>query len=375
MATPYLDVDLDRVTQRLREFQASFADADICYAVKANPDPQVLATLARGGCGFDVASPAEVAAAFGAGGEDRPLVYSNPAKKRSDIVAGYRMGVDLFVADSPAEVDKIAEAAPGSSILARLTTSGAGSDWPLSRKFGCSADECARLLRRSRRLGLRPAGVTFHVGSQQRDPNAWREPVERASQVYGRLIRDGIEPWLIDLGGGFPADLDGSHPALSVYAEAIEDALRTSFGGSRPRVLVEPGRGLVADAGRLHTKVIGVADRDGRRWVYLDAGVFTGLAETLDEAIRYRITTSADGRSPIGPAVLAGPTCDTADILYERTPVQVPIDLTEGDVVTLHAAGAYTTSYSTRFNGFDPLPITVHGATGTPALAVVQGQR
>ena len=169
-----------------------------------------------------------------------------------------------------------------------------------------------------------------------------------------------IDPWLLDLGGGFPAAHAGEHPPLATYAAVIEEALDDSFGPRQPQTVIEPGRAVVGDAGVLVASVVAVCWRAGRRWVYLDAGVFSGLVETLDEAIRYRIDTRRGGRrlaGPTGPAVLAGPTCDSLDVLYERTPVQLPTDLEEGDQVLLRAAGAYTaTCSSVGFNGFAPLP-------------------
>lgn len=358
-ATPYLSLDVGAAVARAHALRTALPGTAIRYAVKANPDPRLLAALAAAGVGFDVASPAEVALAVGAGAAAGELVYSNPVKRRADVAEAHARGVRLFVVDSPAEVRKVAEAAPGSSVLCRLVTSGSGSDWPLSRKYGCSTDEAIEILRTAAALGLDPAGTAFHVGSQQRDPQAWVAPVEASARVFHALRADGLRPWLVDLGGGFPADHHGDHPELGAYGAAIRTALVGAFGDDVPQTLVEPGRGLVGDAGTLVASVIAVLHRGGTRWVYLDAGVFTGLVETLEEAIRYRISTSADG-GPTGPAVLAGPTCDSADVLYQDVPVQLPLALDEGDLVHLHSTGAYTSSYSTvGFNGFAPLP-TVH---------------
>jgi ornithine decarboxylase len=315
----------------------------------------LLRALVAAGSSFDVASPAEVRACLDAGARAADLVYSNPIKLRADIVSAAELGVRLFVVDSPEETRKVAESAPGAAVLCRIVTSGSGSDWPLSRKYGCSTSEAVEVLRLAAGLGLDPAGVSFHVGSQQRDPGAWDAPIEASSRVFAALREAGLRPWLLDLGGGFPAALEGGAPALDAYGAAIRRSLRKRFGSRRPRTLIEPGRSIVADSGRLVTSVVAVVHRGDTRWVYLDAGVFTGLVETLDEAIRYRLETDVAG--PTGPCVLAGPTCDSADVLYEKQPVHLPLALGEGDRVVLTSAGAYTTCYSTvGFNGFAPLP-------------------
>ncbi len=354
--TPYLALAPKVAGECYRELTAALPDTAIHYAVKANPDPVILRTLAGQGARFDVASPAEVTAAIEAGAEPATLLYSNPIKRRADIAAAYAAGVRLYVVDCLSETMKVADEAPGSAVLCRLLTNGAGSDWPLSRKYGATVESSVEILDAAGQVGLGVAGVAFHVGSQQRDPEAWAAPIEAAARVFWRLRRRGHRPWLLDLGGGFPADLEGTRPALATYGDTIRRHLVASFGDDVPMTLAEPGRALVADAGTLVTTVVAVCWRGGRRWVYLDAGVFTGLVETLDEAIRYRITTTADG-GPTGPVVLAGPTCDSADVLYEHQPVVMPLNLREGDTVWLHSAGAYTTCYSTvGFNGFAPLP-------------------
>jgi ornithine decarboxylase len=356
LVTPYLDLDVRAAVTRYRRLTAAFPGTAVHYAVKANPEPALLGALVAAGSRFDVASPGEVVAVLDAGAEPWQLVYSNPVKRRADIAFAARLGVKLFVTDSIEETQKIAAAAPDSGVLCRIATTGTGSDWSLSRKYGCRPGEAIHILRSAGAVGLDPAGVSFHVGSQQRDPEAWDGPIAASARIFELLHREGLDPWLLDLGGGFPARLEGDCPPLQSYAAAIERHLRREFGSHRPRVLIEPGRSVVGDAGTLFATVLGVVRRGDTRWVYLDAGVFTGLVETLDEAIRYRLTTSADG-GPAGPCVLAGPTCDSVDVLYQRDPVDLPLALGEGDTVRLHAAGAYTSCYSTvGFNGFAPLP-------------------
>ena len=354
--TPRLELSIGTAVARYLALASALPGTAVHYAVKANPHPVLLRALAQAGCRFDVASPAEVRLALDAGAAPLHLVHSNPVARRDHLAQAYALGVRLFVVDSPGEVAKLAGAAPGASVLARVVATGAGSDWPLSRKYGCTVDEAVRLLVGAARCGLDPAGVSFHVGSQQRDPQAWGPTIRSAARVFDGLRTAGLTPWLVDLGGGFPARLDGDVPPVAEYGRVIDALLTEAFGEDRPQTLVEPGRGVVGDAGTVVTSVVGVVQRGGARWVFLDAGVFTGLVETLDEAIRYRLETPGVGGAT-GPCVLAGPTCDSADVLYETTPVHLPLALCEGDELRIHAAGAYSTCYSTvGFNGFAPLP-------------------
>jgi ornithine decarboxylase len=355
-ATPYLQLDIGAAVVRFRQIARAFGADAVHYATKANPHPALITALAGAGSRFDVASPAEVDLCLAAGADPAHLIYSNPIKRRADIRYAAGRGVSIFAADTVEEVAKLADAAPGAAVLARLATTGAGSDWPLSGKFGCAEVDLVPLLRFAAAHSLRPAGVSFHVGSQQCDPERWEAPIAQAAAAYRELRAAGLQPWLLDIGGGWPAAHEGDFPCFQTYVETIHRALDTHFAEPRPQLIIEPGRGVVGDAGVLVTEVVGVSWRGGRRWVYLDAGIYSGLVETLGEAIRYRLTTDRDSDER-GPVVLAGPTCDSVDVLYERTPVLLPLSLREGDRVVFGSAGAYTSSYSTvGFNGFPPLP-------------------
>ncbi len=354
--TPYLELNLDVAIERLTQLRLALPDSKVHYAVKANPHPALLAALSDSGASFDVASPNEVRAALSAGAKPSALVYSNPIKRADHIAEAHALGVRLFVADSLNEVRKLATYAPGSALLVRITTSGAGSDWPLSLKYGCSPEQAIEFSTLAERLGLEAAGVSFHVGSQQRDPRAWAAPIADAAAIFTALRERGLSPWLLDLGGGFPADHQGNSSHPSAYGEAIAAALIDHFRFDQPRTLIEPGRGIVGDAGTVVSTVVEVVERSDGRWVFVDAGIFTGMVECLDEAIRYRLSTSAIG--PTGPCILAGPTCDSADVLYRHDPVELPLSLRAGDTVRFHSAGAYTACYSTiGFNGFAPMSV------------------
>ncbi|MFH9674330.1 type III PLP-dependent enzyme [Streptomyces sp. NPDC017405] len=362
LPTPCLLLDLDAVAEQLRRLRAALPDAEVYYAVKANAEPELLRLLADAGCGFDVASPGEIDRCLAAGAAPERISYGNTVKKRADIAYAHRLGVPLFAFDSAEELEKLAAAAPGADVMCRVTVVTTGAQWPISRKFGCSADDARALLRRARDLGLNPYGCTFHVGSQQRNPASWDEGIGHAARLFAGLAEDGIELGLLNLGGGLPAGYDAAVPALETYGKAITDAIGHHFP-SPPRTVIEPGRYLPADAGLVRSEVVLVTERTEpvrRRWAYVDAGRFGGLAETEGEAIRFPLTVTRDS-APVAPgtapAVLAGPTCDSADVLYENTPADLPLDLRPGDHVDFLAAGAYTVPYSSvGFNGFPPLP-------------------
>ena len=355
--TPFLAVDTDVVGFKYRELRACFPSASIYYAVKANPALQVVQQLQALGSRFDVASRFELDMCLAQGIRPDLLSYGNTVKKSADIAYTFAHGVRRFAFDSEAELRKVAANAPGSEVMCRFQTGGENAGWPLSRKFGCDLGMAAELLPLARDLGLRAIGVSFHVGSQQTDPSQWQRPLRDAASLFLNCHRQNLALDTVNVGGGFPVPYESDVPPVNRFAEAIEQSLRDAFGSSRPQVMLEPGRSLVAEAGVIQSEVVLVSRKsrfDRTRWVYLDIGKFGGLAETLEESIRYQLRTSRTC-SP-GPVVLAGPTCDSADILYEKSGYELPLDLDCGDRIEILNTGAYTSSYaSVNFNGFPPL--------------------
>ncbi len=356
--TPCLVVDLDLIAEAYEQLCRYLSVASVYYAVKANPAPEIVAMLAARGSNFDVASPAEIALCLDNGATPERLSFGNTIKKEKDIALAYQRGVRLFAFDSAAELEKLARRAPGARVFCRILVSCEGADWPLSRKFGCSPQMAVGLLAEARRLGLDPYGVSFHVGSQQTDLGQWDRAIGAVAQMFTLLAETDINLRMVNIGGGFPAQYRGAVASIEQYAQAVTDALTRHFGNHLPEIIVEPGRSLVGDAGLIQSEVVLIADKgdgDSKRWVYLDVGKFNGLAETMGESIRYRI--EVPGREgPSGPVIIAGPTCDSADILYERTEYRLPLALKVGDKVDILSAGAYTASYaSVGFNGFPPL--------------------
>ena len=358
LPSPCLVVDLSVVERQYVDLAKAFPTARVFYAVKANPDDAVLAALTKLGSSFDAASIGEVDMCLKHGVGPEKISYGNTIKKQADIAAAYAKGVRLFAFDCIGELEKLAIAAPGSKVFCRVLTPNEGAEWPLSRKFGCEPEMGIDLLVRAKELGLDPYGISFHVGSQQLDPSQFDVAIATTAEMFKSLAARGIALRMVNVGGGFPSRYLRDVPHIDEYASAIEASLRRWFGDNQPEIIVEPGRYIVGDAGVLQAEVLLVADKGGvdrRPWVYLDVGKFHGLAETMDEAIKYRIVTSRDGDEKV-PVILAGPTCDSADTLYEKSICRLPKTLKPGDKVWILSTGAYTTTYSSiAFNGMPPL--------------------
>lgn len=359
---PVLVVDLEVVRDNYNAFAKALPDSRVFYAVKANPAPEVLSLLASMGSCFDTASVAEIEMVLAAGATADRISYGNTIKKERDIARAFALGVRLFAVDCKAEVEKVARAAPGARVFCRILCDGAGAEWPLSRKFGCEPSMAADVLEHAHRLGLLAYGISFHVGSQQRNQHAWDRALAQAAAVFKECGERGINLAMVNLGGGFPTRYLKNVPTVKTYGAAIFRALRKHFGNRIPETIIEPGRGMVGNAGVIETEVVLVSkksEEDEVRWVYLDIGKFGGLAETMDESIRYPIRTPRDGGAT-APCILAGPTCDSADVLYEKEPYLLPVSLEIGDKLLIEGTGAYTATYSSvAFNGFPPLK-TVH---------------
>jgi ornithine decarboxylase len=361
LETPYLVINLNQVEEKFRLLTQALPTASMYYAVKANPEPEILKRLVKLGSSFDAASIFEIEQCLAVGASPDRISFGNTIKKNKDISRAYQLGIRLFSFDSIGELEKLAVHAPGSKVYCRLLVETTGALWPLARKFGCGSDTAFDLMVHSQQLGLKPYGLSFHVGSQQMDPTQWEKPIGLAKELFSRLAQNGIQLEMLNLGGGFPAHYQSSILEERIYGAEIMAALERHFGDRQPSLMIEPGRSLVAEAGIVHAEVVLISEKSypkNVRWVFLDIGKFNGLSETTDEPILYKILTSYDDGAPTAPVILAGPTCDSADILYEKTKYQLPVDLKVGDRIEIHSTGAYTHSYSSIcFNGFPPLKV------------------
>ncbi len=360
--TPFLVVDLEVIRQKYQELTTCFPIAKVFYALKANPGAPVVNLLRELGSNFDIASIFELNRVLECDVEPDRISYGNTIKKAAHIKYAYDKGVRLFATDSKADLQNIAEQAPGSKIFVRiLVEGGETAEWPLSRKFGCHPDMAIDLLVQAKNLGLVPYGISFHVGSQQKDIAVWDAALSKVKYMFDWMkFEEDVSLKMINMGGGFPANYISEVNPIQIYAEEILRYLHDDHGDDLPEIILEPGRSLVGESGVLVSEVVLISRKsrtDLNRWVYLDVGLFQGLIETLGEAIKYPIyTPKMDERVQEGTVVLAGPTCDSADIMYENSHYQLPLNLAVGDRLYWLTTGAYTNSYSSvEFNGFPPL--------------------
>ncbi|HVP08376.1 MAG TPA: type III PLP-dependent enzyme [Burkholderiales bacterium] len=347
---PFLILDSALVRHKLRRFRAAMPRVRVHYAVKANPERRVLeALLAEGAC-FEIASTSELDLLLALGADPAGVLYSNPVKSREAIAYAAARGVQWYAVDSVDELRRVHAARADAKAYLRLATPNIGSDWPLSGKFGAGASEAREIIQVAARIGADLAGATFHAGSQCRNPENWRVGIEKARTAFDAMAKAGLRPRMLDIGGGFPVRHVKPIPSIEVIGEVVNEALRAF--GPEVQVVAEPGRYLVSDAGYFVCRVMGTATRGGKRWMHWDAGMFGGVIET-SEGLKYKIRTDRAG--PDVPWHVAGPTCDSVDVVLRDEPL--PSDLQEGDFIYLRNAGAYTTAYASEFNGF-PLPET-----------------
>jgi len=368
LETPFIVIDLRTIKNNYLKLCESFPYAKIYYAVKANPHEEVVSLLAELGANFDLASRYELDLVRSLGVTPERLSYGNTIKKARDVAYFYEKGVRIFASDSKEDLKNIAEHAPGSRVFVRLLIENNHSaDWPLSRKFGCHPDMAYDLLLMAKSMGLIPYGISFHVGSQQRDIGQWDDALAKTKYLFSALEEEeNIHLEMINMGGGFPASYMEPSNDLAVYAAEIHRYLTDDYGAEIPQIILEPGRSLTGNSGILATEVVLISRKSNtalNRWIYLDAGKFNGLIETLNESIKYPVVTNKDvSGAKEAEVIIAGPTCDSMDILYENYKYRLPLDLKIGDRLYFLSAGAYTASYaSVGFNGFPPIRTYIMG--------------
>jgi ornithine decarboxylase len=353
--TPYFICDLDTIRDRYRLLGTCLPGIECFYALKCNPATEVLQTLAQLGASFEIASLGELQLLQAQAIEPADVIYSNTVKPPAHVAAAHEAGVWRFAFDGEGELHKLAEHAPGAAVYVRLRVDDTTSIFPLSRKFGASALDAHQLLITARDLGLRPYGVTFHVGSQCTSASAWRQALTSVGRLLSTLLDDGIELEMLNLSGGFPARYTDPVPTIGEIAGAIWPALNALLPYVPSKLAVEPGRFLVAESAVLAAGVIGREVRAGENWIYLDVGAYNGLIETRQATHWTYPLWSSRPDHAIAPQevfTVTGPTCDSSDTLFPSA--RLPSTLEVGDVIYFGTVGSYTLSYGSSFNGFPP---------------------
>ncbi len=343
---PYLLLDRRVIREKAKRFLSAMPRVKPHFAVKSNPDIRILGLLRESSVGFEIASKAELQDLLDIGVQAADVLYSNPIKARDHLQFAIEKGVEWFVCDSVEEMQKILQLKSDARLYLRIQTNNSGANWPLTGKFGADDDQVDALIKLAVASSANLCGVTFHVGSQCTRINSWVDGIRSAKMVFEKMETSGLKPALLNIGGGFPVALNEPIPSIEQIGQAINRQLLDL--PESIRVVAEPGRYLVSDAGYFVCRVIGTTRREGKRWAYLDAGYYSGLMELTDN-FGYRVFSSTQG--PLREWTLAGPTCDSVDVCTRRQ--KLPADLREGDFLFIEHAGAYTTSCATAFNGFD----------------------
>jgi ornithine decarboxylase len=351
--TPFVLLDPKLLETNYKRLASVMDNLEIYYAVKANSHPEIIKTLFNQGSHFDIASRGEIELLLSLGIPGQLMSFGNTIKKEKDIAFAYENKIEMYSVDSEMELEKIANNAPGSKVYARLLMSSDDSDWPLSKKFGTDIDHVIQLLVHAKGLGLIPYGVSFHVGSQTYNKYKWKEAIVQAAEIFYQLKEyENIELEMINLGGGMPIQHTRPIPQIEEIGLMIKESIEEYFADvKRLRVIVEPGRSMVGDIGVLVTEVILRSRKQKDNWVYIDAGVFHGLLETIED-FRYEIIVEGKEEEETGIFSLAGPTCDSVDTIYDE--VELPVSITMGDKLYFKNAAAYTVEYGTTFNGIKP---------------------
>lgn len=344
--TPILLLDMEGIKKRYEEIRTHMPGFKIYYAVKANDHVNVIKALAERGSGFEVASSEELRKVISLKVEPERVISSNPVKPEEFIDYAYSVGVNRFSVDSFTEVDKIARVARRARVYVRLVVPNEGSDWPLSKKFGVDVDTALDILEYARERSLVPYGITFHVGSQCNNYRNWFIAIRKSAELWEKAISRGFKLQMLNMGGGIPVKYIYEALRIEDIAYYIKGLLQKFFPNPPYELQMEPGRGLVGDQGIMVAKVIGKAKRNGENWLYIDTGVFNGLAEALG-GIRYPFYLDREGE--LKEWTIGGVSCDSMDVIAKMVALPEP---EVGDYLYILSTGAYTTVYASNFNGF-----------------------
>jgi ornithine decarboxylase len=348
---PYLLMDKSKIKKKVNLIGKKIKNSKVFYAVKAHPDIEILKLINHLGIGFEIASEGELNILSALGVSKDRIVSSNPIKSFRFLKMASEYGISHFAVDAKDEILKLQKFSPGCKVYVRLSVPNEGSEWPLSKKFAAELDEAEELLVFAKKKGLRPVGITFHVGSQCTNMYSWNTALDKAKTLWERAEKKGIKLSLLNIGGGYPIRYTKNVIDIDTIDKNINRLIYEKFP-KNTQIFIEPGRAVVGDAGIFVSRVIGKAKRSDENWLYLDVGVFNGLMESLG-GIKYSYIV--EGSKEVKRWTLAGPSCDSFDV-FDRD-ILLP-DPEVGNLVLILSSGAYTISYASEFNGFS-IPKTI----------------
>jgi ornithine decarboxylase len=347
--TPLLVVSKSRVVETYRIMREHLPGVELFYAAKANPDFHILSALSAEGCSVDVCSHGELLAAKAAGFAPEHMLHTHPCKTDSNLLDCYNEGVRLFVYDNANELDKIARLTPDVQLLLRLAISADSSVINLSAKFGAAPKEAIDLLIEARHRGLDVRGFSFHVGSQCMNPGDYAQALTVVRGIWDEAQALGFDLEILDIGGGFPAPYrNDSMLTLAAFCQNVSDGLRNVFGDIPVRLIAEPGRGLCAESVTLVTRVLGRSIRNGVMWYIIDDGLYGSFSGKVFDHTDFTLLADNPFDLPVSQCVVAGPTCDSSDVVSRD---QMLPELRIGDLLMVPTMGAYCGASASPFNG------------------------
>lgn len=345
--TPLLVVSRSKLIETYWTMKQALPGVDLYYAAKANPDYHVLSTLCSENGYVDICSAGELKQALEAGFTADRMLHTHPCKTESNLLDCYSAGVRWFVFDNALEAAKIATLTPDVNLLLRLAVASSSSKINLSAKFGCAIENALRLMREARSMGLSVRGFSFHVGSQCLVPEDYNCMLQQVRQLWDAALEQGFGLEVLDIGGGFPAPYRTDAPSITGFCEVVSQGLREYFGDLPVRLIAEPGRGLVAECTTLVTRVLGKDVRWGMPWYIIDDGLYGSFSGKVFDHADFPLLYEGEDRD-VSPCVIAGPTCDSGDIV---TRDQMLPDLEIGELLLVPTMGAYAGASSCPFNG------------------------
>jgi len=352
-ATPFIAYSRSALVRNFQTMRANLPNVEFFYAAKANCDPLVLRTLAEEGCSVDVCSHREALVAFDAGFSPNRMIHTHPCKTEANLRSCFNEGIRWFTFDNPEEMRKMVDYGSSINLLCRLSIPSRSSMINLSGKFGILPSDAVELMCRARDAGLVVKGISFHVGSQCTDPEDFIQAFMTARRVWDEAIAAGIPLEVVDFGGGFPAAYRDPVLTLEAFCQNLAQGLDIAFGDiqSQVRIIAEPGRGMVADTATLVTRVIGKMIRNGVRWYYIDDGMYGSFSGKVYDHADFPLMTENQEERELFPCVVAGPTCDSGDVISKD---QMLPELEIGDLIIVPTMGAYcSASAAAFFNGLD----------------------